>query len=86
MWSWDYMTSADHVVGGLSREQREGIERIGQRLADAVGIRRVGAPFDARESVSPLLSFVEGGAIVWYMEDYRDQFILITRIALYDPD
>ncbi|MFQ6856129.1 hypothetical protein AAIB46_35470 [Streptomyces sp. 35M1] len=37
---------AENVVGGLDGAQRLEVEAIAQRIADAVGVRRIGKPFD----------------------------------------
>ncbi len=44
---------------------------IAQRIADSVGVRRIGRPFDITEAASRVLTFAEGPVMVWYQEVYR---------------
>ena len=50
------------------------------RLADAVGVRRIGTPFDLREAVSGLKTYGEGSLLIWFLEDYRDDVVLVVRV------
>lgn len=78
-WTWEYLSDAEHVVGSLTEEQRTAVEAIAQRIAEAVGVRRIGAPFDITEAASGVKTFAEGSVMVWYQEDYRDDVVLILR-------
>ncbi|MFI8520262.1 hypothetical protein ACIGEZ_20905 [Streptomyces sp. NPDC085481] len=78
-WTWEYEPDAENVVGGLDMAQRLEVEAIAQRIADAVGVRRIGKPFDITESASGVRTFAEGSVMVWYQEDYRDDVVLILR-------
>jgi hypothetical protein len=50
------------------------------RLADAVAVRRIGAPFNLQEGVSGLKTHGEGSLLIWFMEDYRDDVVLVVRV------
>ncbi|MFE5012103.1 hypothetical protein ACFRAI_43475 [Streptomyces sp. NPDC056637] len=78
-WTWEYLPDAENVVGSLTTTQREDVEAIAQRITDAVGVRRIGKPFDITESASGVRTFAEGSVMVWYQEDYRDDVVLILR-------
>jgi hypothetical protein len=51
-WTWEYVPDTASVVGGLTSEQIAEVEALAVRLADAVGVRRIGTPFDLQEAVS----------------------------------
>ncbi|MFC9673667.1 MULTISPECIES: hypothetical protein [unclassified Streptomyces] len=78
-WTWEYLPDAENVVGSLTTTQREDVEAIAQRITDAVGVRRIGKPFDITESASGVRTFAEGSVMVWYQEDYRGDVVLILR-------
>ncbi|MFD0068738.1 hypothetical protein [Streptomyces sp. NPDC056690] len=78
-WTWEYLPDAENVVGSLTTTQREDVEVIAQRITDAVGVRRIGKPFDITESASGVRTFAEGSVMVWYQEDYRGDVVLILR-------
>lgn len=78
-WTWKYEPDVENVVSGLGAAQRLEVEVIAQRIADAVGVRRIGKPFDITESASGVRTFAEGAVMVWYQEDYRDDVVLILR-------
>ncbi|GAA2116123.1 hypothetical protein [Streptomyces synnematoformans] len=78
-WTWEYEPDAENVVGSLSKAQTQDVEVIAQRIADSVGVRRIGRPFDITEAASRVLTFAEGPVMVWYQEDYRDGVVLILR-------
>ncbi|URM92253.1 hypothetical protein LUW75_22425 [Streptomyces sp. MRC013] len=59
-WTREYEPDAVNVVGGLDMAQRREVEAIAQRIADAVGVRRIGEPFDITESASGVRTFAEG--------------------------
>ena len=45
-------------------------------------------PFDVRESVSSVKSYGDGPVIIWFLEDYRDDVVLVVRVqhfGLSDP-
>jgi hypothetical protein len=81
-WTWEYNPNAEEVVGGLTDEQRVVVEDLARRIAEAVGVRRIGHPFDIRESASGVRTYAEGNIMLWYQEDYRDDTVLILRIQL----
>jgi hypothetical protein len=45
-----------------------------------VGARRIGTPFDAQEAVSGLKTYGEGSLLIWFLEDYRDDVVLVVRV------
>ncbi|MFB7516340.1 hypothetical protein [Streptomyces sp. NPDC056144] len=82
-WTWEYNPDAANVVGGLPAEQRQDVEDLARRIADAVGVRRIGHPFDIQESASGVKTYAEGPVMLWYQEDYRDDTVLILRARHY---
>ncbi|WP_073950999.1 hypothetical protein [Streptomyces kebangsaanensis] len=85
-WTWEYNPNAEEVVGGLADEQRAVVEDIARRVADAVGVRRIGHPFDIQESASGVRTYAEGNVMLWYQEDYRDDTVLVLRVQLFVPE
>lgn len=79
-WTWAYVPDAATVVGGLTRAQLEEVERLASRIADAVAVRRIGVLFDIRESVSGVKSYGEGPVMIWFLEDYQDDVVLVVRV------
>lgn len=79
-WAWEYVPDAASVVGGLAQHQIAEVEDLAGRLADTVAIRRIGTFFDVRESVSGLKSFGEGPVMIWFLEDYREDVVLVVRV------
>jgi hypothetical protein len=79
-WTWEYVPDKASVVGGLTSEQIAEVEALATRLSDAVGVRRIGAPFDLREAVSGLKTYGEGSLLIWFLEDYRDDVVLVVRV------
>ena len=79
-WTWEYVPDAASVVGGLTQAQVDEVESLAARIADAVAVRRVGAPFDIRESVSSVKSYGEGPVMIWFLEDFRDDVVLVVRV------
>jgi hypothetical protein len=64
------------------------VESLAPRIADAVAVRRIGVPFDVRESVSSVKSYGEGPVIIWFLGDHRDDVVLVVRVqhfGLSDP-
>ncbi len=43
-------------------------------------MRRIGTSFDVLDSVSSLKSYGEGPVIIWFLEDYRDDVVLVVRL------
>jgi hypothetical protein len=78
-WTWEYVPDTAHVVGGLTHSQVEEVETLAARIADAVGVRRIGTPFDDREAVSNLKTYGEGPLLIWFLEDYRENVVLVVR-------
>ena len=68
------------MVSGLTRAQMDEVESLASRLADAVAVRRIGTPLDVRESVSNVKSYGEGPVMIWFLEDYRDDVVLVVRV------
>lgn len=79
-WTWEYVPDAVTVAGGLTPAQVDEAESLASRIADAVAVRRIGTPFDARESVSSVKSYGEGPVMIWFLEDYRDDVVLVVRV------
>ena len=79
-WTWEYVPDTASVVGGLTSEQIAEVEALAVRLADAVGVRRIGIPFDLQEAVSGLKTYGEGSLVIWFLEDYRDDVVLVVRV------
>ena len=79
-WTWEYVPDTASVVGGLTSEQIAKVEALAARLADAVGVRRIGTPFDLQEAVSGLKTYGEGSLLIWFLEDYRDDVVLVVRV------
>lgn len=79
-WTWEYVPDAAHVVAGLTQPQVGEVERLAERIADAVAVRRIGTPFDVQEAVSNLKTFGEGSIMIWFLEDYREDVVLIVRV------
>lgn len=79
-WTWEYVPDAVHVVGGLATSQVGEVERLAARIAEAVAVRRIGTPFDIRDSVSNVKSYGEGPVMIWFLEDYREDVVLVVRV------
>jgi hypothetical protein len=75
-WTWEYVPDTASVAGGLTSEQIAEVEA----LADAVGVRRIGTLFDLQEGVSGLKTYGEGSWLIWFLEDYRDDVVLVVRV------
>lgn len=80
-WTWKYVPDAANVIGGLTHAQIDEVESLASRIADAVAVRRIGVPFDVRESVSSVKSYGEGPVVIWFLEDYRDDVVLVVRYS-----
>ncbi len=79
-WTWEYVPDTASVVGSLTPEKITEVEAVAARLADAVGVRRIGTPFDLQEAVSGLKTYGEGPLLIWFLEDYRDDVVLVVRV------
>lgn len=79
-WTWEYVPDAPSVVGRLAQAQIDQVESLATRITDAVAVRRIGMSFDVRETVSNLKSYGEGPVIIWFLEDYRDDVVLVVRV------
>jgi hypothetical protein len=78
-WTWEYVPDATGVIGGLTQDQVQDVENLAARIAGAVAVRRIGMSFDVRESVSNVKSYGEGSVMIWFLEDYRDDVVLVVR-------
>jgi len=67
-------------VDGLTQKQIDEVESLALRIADAVAVRRIGTPFDVQEAVSNVKSYGEGPVMIWFLEDYRDDTVLVVRV------
>jgi hypothetical protein len=77
-WTWEYVPDAASVVGRLTPAQIDQVEGLAARIADAVAVRRIGTPFDVVEAVSKVKSYGEGPVMIWFLEDYRDDVVLVA--------
>lgn len=82
-WTWEYLPDAANVVGGLPRAQIDQVESLAARIADAVAVRRIGVSFDVTEAVSNIKSYGEGPVMIWFLEDYRDDVVLVVRVQYF---
>jgi plasmid stabilization system protein ParE len=86
-WTWEYVPDAASVVCGLTVARIAQVEGLAARIADAVAVRRIGTPFDVVEAVSNLKSYGEGPVMIWFLEDYRDDVVLVVRVQHFElPD
>jgi plasmid stabilization system protein ParE len=73
--------------GGLTPTQIDQVESLASRIADALAVRRIGTPFDVPEAVSNVKSYGEGPVMIWFLEDYRDDVVLVVRVQHFElPD
>jgi plasmid stabilization system protein ParE len=79
-WTWEYVPDAAHVIGSLPQEQVAEVEALATRIADAVAVRRIGVPLDVQEAVSNLKTHGEGSLLIWFLEDYREDIVLVVRV------
>lgn len=42
--------------------------------------RRISTASPVRESVSSVKSYGEGPVVIWFLEDYRDDVVLVVRV------
>jgi hypothetical protein len=85
-WTWEYVPDAAHVVGGLTPPQIAEVESLAAQIADAVAVRRIGTAFDVRESFSNVKSYGEGRVMIWFLEDYREDVVLVVRVQHFGAD
>jgi plasmid stabilization system protein ParE len=86
-WTWEYVPDAASVVGGLTPAQIDQVEGLAARIADAVAVGRIGTPVDVAEAVSSVKSYGEGPVMIWFLEDYRDDVVLVVRVQHFElPD
>ena len=83
-WTWEYVPDAANVVGGLTPARSEPVEGLAARIADAVAVRGIGVPLNAVEAVSNLKSYGEGPVMIWFLEDYRDDVVLVVRVQHFE--
>ena len=83
-WTWEYVPDTASVVGGLTPAQIDQVEGLAARIADAVAVRRIGTPFDVAEAVSSVKSYGEGPVMIWFLEDYRDDVVLVVRVQHFE--
>ena len=79
-WTWEYLPDTANVVGGLTQAQVDQVERLAARIADAVAVRRIGVSFDVTEAVFNVKSYGEGPVMIWFLEDYREDVVLVVRV------
>jgi plasmid stabilization system protein ParE len=60
------------------------VEGVASRIADAVAVRRIGTSFDIREAVSNVKSYGAGSVMIWFLEDYRDDVVLVVRVQHFE--
>jgi plasmid stabilization system protein ParE len=70
--------------GRLTPAQIDLVEGLAARIADAVPVRRIGTPFDVVEAVSNVKSYGEGPVMIWFLEDYRDDVVLVVRVQHFE--
>jgi hypothetical protein len=86
-WTWEYVPDAASVVGGLTPAQIDQVEGLAARIADAVAVGRISTPVDVAEAVSSVKSYGEGPVMIWFLEDYRDDVVLVVRVQHFElPD
>jgi len=86
-WTWEYVPDAASVAGGLTAAQIDQVEGLAARIADAVAVRRIGTPLDVAGAVSGVKSYGEGPVMIWFLEDYRDDVVLVVRVQHFElPD
>lgn len=66
--------------GRTHSEAIDDVEGLALWIADAVAVRRIGTPFDVQEAVSNVKSYGEGPVMIWFLEDYRDDTVLVVRV------
>lgn len=84
-----YVPDAASIVAGLTKAQIDQVESLASRIADAVAVRRIDTPLDVRESASNVKSHGEGLVMIWFLEDYRDDVVLVVRVQYFgssDPN
>jgi hypothetical protein len=83
-WTWEYVPDAARVVGGLTTAslRRRSMRRNALQCESPTRPQCPGSarPFDIRESVSNLQSHGEGPVMIWFLEDYRENVVLVVRV------
>jgi hypothetical protein len=69
-------------AGSPGSDWRCGEPRVPDRRR--VEVRRVGTPFDVTVAVSTVKSYGEGPVMIWFLEDYRDDVILVVRVQHFE--
>ncbi|GAB3714013.1 hypothetical protein [Nocardiopsis nanhaiensis] len=82
-WTWEYLPDAEHVVGGLEPDAKEGVELLAQWLADAASVKHLGEPRVEDSEISRVLDHAEGRIMVWYQEHRRMCVVLILRVQFW---
>jgi hypothetical protein len=83
-WTWEYVPDAANVVGGLTQAQIDQVESLASRIADAAPDRH---PIRRDRSGSNVKSYGEGPVMIWFLEDYRDDVVLVVRVQHFElPD
>ena len=74
-------------MGGLTPAQIDQVESLASRIADAVAVRRIGTSLNVADAVSNVKSYGEGPVMIWFLEDYRDDVVMVVRVQYFDlPD
>lgn len=84
-WTWEYLPSAEPVVGGLGPDIKADVERLAQRLSDAAAVKYIGDPPAEEAGRSPVLDHAEGRLIVWFMEQRAMRVVFIVRVQYWPP-
>ena len=69
---------------GSPRAQIDQLDGLAARIADAVAVRLIGTPFDVVEGVPNVKSYGEGPVMIWFLEDYRDDVVLVVRVQHFE--
>ena len=67
-----------------TRAKIDQVESLASRIADAVAVRRIGTPFGVTEAVPNVKSYGEAPVMVWFLEDYRDDVVLMVRVQHFE--
>jgi hypothetical protein len=79
-WRWEYLSGAEHTVGGLSVGQRAEVEAIARRLADAAEVKYLGDPPASEAGRAPVQTFTEGRWLVWFQEYRVRQVVYVLTV------
>ena len=83
-WTWGYVPDAGQCRRRAHQVQIDQVESLASRIADAIAVRRIGTPFDVTEAVSNVKSYGEGPVMIWFLEDYRDDVVLVVRVQHFE--